>query len=157
MQIFFPHRHTQQKEAHFSQWLVGKFIIKKKRIFRSMCLAEIQRCWQEVSQDDKITKRFGFIRLPVNTCWECPLYLRVCLHFICHSFSKDADILSPMPNICRHDKSLTWCFDTCLSDAVIDHRGWLRILLRQVRRLVSKWKEREGEREHVWVMDLCPV
>lgn len=65
--------------------------------------------------------------------------ISVCLRFICHSLSKDVDILG-IPNSCRHHESSTWCFGICLSDQmavldalwidvrikdeVIDHRGW---------------------------------
>jgi len=58
----FPHRHTEQKEAYFffSQWLGGNFMIKKI-IFHGVCLAEVQKFFQLVFQEDKTTKRLTFL------------------------------------------------------------------------------------------------
>lgn len=128
-----PTQTHQQKEANFSQWLMGNFIIlKKKKILHSMCLAEIQKCLQWVPQNDKITRRFTFARCPVNTRWECLLYLIFTLH---SSHFLKMDIFSRITNMCRRDKSSTRWFGICLSDQMTVFDGlWIDVHIKDTAR-----------------------
>lgn len=159
-----PSRTHQQKEANFSQWLMGNFIImkkKKKKILHSMCLAEIQKCLQWVPQNDKITRRFTFARCPVNTRWECRLYLVFTLHS--PHFLK-METFSRITNMCRRDKSSTRCFGICLSDQMTafdglwidvqikdtarDHRGWQQIFTSSGETIGEQMEREGGSKRH---------